>query len=529
MDFEIVLACDSVGGIGMRSEDNSSTIPWKISDDMKFFASLTKNISGDPKDQDTSESKSENKLINVVIMGRKTADTFKKPLLGRVNVVISSNKNYRFNEGFHVFTSLDEAFASLKTNTHLLPTDFAINKVFVIGGAILCEEAIKHRRCRGVYLNNISYDYSCNIKLSKNFMDKLENKNGSFIKTDRSSSSLCKTLNKDVNITYTKYTYVNREELAYLDMLSRILEYGDYRETRNAKTYSVFGEKLEFDMDNGFPLLTTKQMFYRGIVEELLFFLRGDTNTKLLEDKKVMIWHDNTTKEFLKDNNKRHLEEYDMGPMYGYQWRNFGAPYQGCHYKYNKKQCLDEKECKETINLGIDQFSNAIDLIVKDPHSRRILMTTYNPAQAEEGVLYPCHGLIIQFYVEKDNRLSLQMYQRSIDSICGAGFNIASYALLLHIVTELVNNHKNRKHKIDYRPGRVIMIFGDTHIYSDEKADHVITAKEQLKRRNQTYPFCDLRFKKKIMTVDDLYTLEGTDIEFLNYISGKPLKVKMIA
>ena len=156
-------------------------------------------------------------------------------------------------------------------------------------------------------------------------------------------------------------------------------------------------------------------------------------------------------------------------------------------------------------------------------------MTTYNPAQAEEGVLYPCHGLVVQFYVEKNNRLSLQMYQRSADSLLGAPFNIASYALLLIIIVDLVNNHKNRSHKIDYKPGRIIMIFGDTHIYSDEKADHVVTAKQQLERYNETYPFCDLKLKKKLETLNDLNELTINDIEVSNYISGSALKAKMIA
>lgn len=117
----------------------------------------------------------------------------------------------------------------------------------------------------------------------------------------------------------------------------------------------------------------------------------------------------------------------------------------------------------------------------------------------------------------------------SADSVLGMPFNIASYAILLHIIVDLVNNNENRKHTIDYTPGRVIMIFGDTHIYSDEKGDHVSTAKEQIKRRYETYPFCDFRLKKRLKTIDDLHTLQTTDMEITNYISGSVLRAKMIA
>lgn len=523
MNFEIVFACDNSSGIGINRDDNKNTIPWKITEDMKFFRELTKSVPGhvlgtvpiqesDPNsDQKTIQTQI--KYINAVIMGRKTADTFQKPLPDRLNVVITSNQQYRTGEGFIVFNTLDSALKGLKDNTGV-PSGHQLHKVFVIGGAVLGETAVKHRRCRGVYLNKISHDYECDIKLSKDFIDVLEGPKNNFVKTQSLEIVFCKNLNKNVQIAYTKYTYLNREEDQYLQMLEKILDHGDYRETRNAKTYSIFGERLEFDMANGFPLLTTKQVFFRGIAEEDLLFLRGQTDTKFLEDKKVMIWHDNTTKEFLL-NNKKNLEEFDMGPMYGYQWRHFGALYKGCHANYDGQ--------------GVDQLQNAIDLLVRDPHSRRILMTTYNPAQAEEGVLYPCHGLTVQFYVEKNNRISLQMYQRSADSILGAPFNIASYALLLHIVVELVNNHELRKHTSDYTPGRVIMIFGDTHIYSDEKGDHVVTAKEQLARRYETYPFCDFKLKKRLYTLKDLDTLQTTDMEITNYISGSALKAKMIA
>ncbi|VBB17903.1 bifunctional dihydrofolate reductase/thymidylate synthase, partial [Yasminevirus sp. GU-2018] len=513
MEFEIILACDSANGIGIdRSEltdPKASTIPWRIAEDMKFFRETTSVVPTPIQDPvqnsalpDTLPTPTTKKM-NALIVGRLTADTFPKPLPNRVTVVVTSDPSYRSSEGFIPVKSLDDALNYLAKRDD-------IHKVFVAGGAKLCNDAIDHRRCRGVYLNRIDHDYKCSVVLSSTFMSRLDT---SFeVDTQTCASVLCKVLNSNVNITYNHLVYVNREEIAYLDMLQRIIDTGDYRETRNAKTYSVFGEKLVFDLANGFPCLTTKKMFHRGVIEELLFFLRGDTDTKMLEDKKVMIWHGNTTKEFMEKNNKN-LEEYDMGPMYGFQWRHFGAKYEGCHKRYDDQ--------------GVDQFKQVIDLIVKDPHSRRILMTTFNPEQAEDGVLYPCHGLTVQFYVEKNNRLSLQMYQRSCDSILGAPFNILSYALLLFLVTELVNNHENRTHSEDYKPGRVIMIFGDTHIYSDTKSDHVLTAKEQISRRKRSHKFPGIRLNKRIKNLKDIESLVTSDFEVYDYISEPALKAEM--
>lgn len=497
MDFELVFACDDKYGIGKVCENTQSTIPWKIPEEMKFFRETTKNTP-------------DKKYKNAIIMGRITADTIPKALPDRVNIVITSVSNYRQDQGFISFKILDDALVYL-SNINKGENEFAIYKVYVIGGAVLADSAIDNIYCRGIYLNVIHHDYQCNVLLTNNFITKMKNK---FKLVNEDTKYLeCKILNSIIGVSYYKYTYYNNEEIQYINLIQKILSEGDYRETRNAKTYSIFGEKLVFDLDNGIPILTSKKMFTRGIIEELLFMLNGYTNTKILEDKKVMIWHDNTTKEFI-EKNKKNLEEYDMGPMYGFQWRHFGATYEGANADYENK--------------GVDQLKSVVDTIVNDPHSRRILMTCYNPSQAEEGVLYPCHGLVIQFYLEH-NRISLQMYQRSVDTILGMPFNIASYAIMLHIITMLVNNHPNRKHEIDYKPGRVIMVFGDTHIYSDEKGDHVETAREILKRRDNTYQFPQLRVNYDLRNSNDLKNIESKHFEIIDYVSCGVLKANMIA
>jgi thymidylate synthase len=146
-------------------------------------------------------------------------------------------------------------------------------------------------------------------------------------------------------------------------------------------------------------------MFFKGVVEELLWFLKGDTNAIHLSDKGVKIWEPNTSRDFLDNMKFNHRQVGDMGPMYGFQWRFFGADYKGMEHNYD--------------NQGFDQVKYCIDLIKKDPYSRRILMTSFNPKQAQEGVLYPCHGISIIFNVEEGDKLSCMMTQRSADSFLG--------------------------------------------------------------------------------------------------------------
>ena len=240
---------------------------------------------------------------------------------------------------------------------------------------------------------------------------------------------------------------IRPDEYSYLDLIKDLIYTGDYRKTRNGFTYSLFGKNLEFDIKDKFPLLTTKKVFFRGIIEELLFFLDGKTDSKILEAKGVNIWKPNTTPEFIKSRNLNY-QEGDMGPMYGFNWIHFGAKYNGCNSSYK--------------NCGLNQLEQVIKLLRDDPMSRRILMTTYNPAVAEEGVLYPCHGIVIQFYVRtKDNinYVSCSMTQRSADIACGVPYNIASYAALVYIICNYLGEN--------YKPDRLIINLGDVHLYEE--------------------------------------------------------------
>ena len=217
---------------------------------------------------------------------------------------------------------------------------------------------------------------------------------------------------------------MQHEENQYLELLENLVYFSDCRETRNGKTNSLFGERLVFNLKNSFPLLTTKKVFFRGIIEELLFFLNGKTDSKILEKKNINIWKENTTSEFIAKNGLPYREG-DMGPMYGFNWFHFGAKYTGCDSNYD--------------GLGFNQFEMVLNLLRNDPTSRRIIMTSYNPALAKDGVLYPCHGISIQFYVrisENIKYVSCSMTQRSADIACGVPYNIASYAALVYIICQ---------------------------------------------------------------------------------------------
>jgi thymidylate synthase len=289
-------------------------------------------------------------------------------------------------------------------------------------------------------------------------------------------------------------------EKQYLDILKDVLETGERRHTRNGATYSKFFKTISFNLNDGFPLLTTKKMFWKGIVEELLFFIRGDTNTKSLSDKGVRIWESNTSREFL-DSIGLKYEDGEMGPMYGYQWRKFNKPY---NVSYDSSH-----------DNGIDQLKYVINEIKTNPSSRRIIMTDFNPSQVNQGVLYPCHSIVIQFYVENSNStpiLSCSMYQRSSDLFLGEPFNIASTSLLLHIVSQLVG----------LKPGMVHLILGDCHIY-DEHINHV---KEQLLR--EPLKLCKLKMTE-FTTLEQVETASLDDFILQDYESYPAIKAKMIA
>lgn len=249
----------------------------------------------------------------------------------------------------------------------------------------------------------------------------------------------------------------------YHELMQHVLDHGTKKEDRTGTgTLSVFGYQMRFDLSAGFPLVTTKKLHLRSIIHELLWFLKGDTNIKYLKENGVSIWD-----EWADENG-------ELGPVYGYQWRSWPTPDGG----------------------SIDQISNLVRMIKKNPDSRRLIVSAWNVANVDQMALPPCHCLF-QFYVA-DGKLSCQLYQRSADIFLGVPFNIASYALLTLMIAQVCG----------LQPGEFIHSFGDAHLY----LNHLDQAKLQLSREFRPLP--EMRINPD---VKDLFEFEFEDFELANY------------
>lgn len=455
-DFNIIFASTDKGGIG-----TDTGLPWKSSDDMKYFKQVTTHVPYGLR------------LQNVIIMGRKTFESLPvKPLPGRINIVITSHKNkYEKTYPNIIFCdSFSDSISMLQTLKHYC--------AWVIGGKSIYNQALKHHLLYNVYHNTILRE---------------DTPSTVFLRLPKMVTSI---LDKGKQIRYYK-SKVNDNEIRYANLLTDVLMNGNLKKGRNGNVLSVFSKDIFLDVEHSFPLLTCKKMFWRGIVEELLFFIRGQTDTKILENKKIRIWKGNTNKEFLKDM-KLEYREGDMGPMYGYQWRHFGATYEGCDAEYKQK--------------GIDQLKRVIDKIKTDPNSRRHLISSFDPKNVGQGVLYPCHSLVLQFYVEEQKYLSVKMYQRSADNFLGVPFNIASTSLLLYIISKLTN----------LVPKHVHITFGDVHIYEQ----HISAVHTYLTRDIHKAPIVQIPDFK---TIESVETSTIHDYKLINYTCEPSIKAKMVA
>src|SRR3954471_21986432 len=268
-------------------------------------------------------------------------------------------------------------------------------------------------------------------------------------------------------------------ELAYLDLLKVILDRGKERDDRTGTgTRGLFGHQMRFDLREGFPLLTTKKIHLKSIIHELLWFVRGETHVKPLQDAGVRIWNEWATAE---QTARFGRAEGDLGPVYGHQWRNFGATQRG-DGTYHQD--------------GVDQLKRVLHDIKENPNSRRLIVTGWNPKEADQVALPPCHTLF-QLYVQ-DGELSCQLYQRSADVFLGVPFNIASYALLTMMIA----------HVSGLRPGDFVHTFGDAHLYKN----HLEQAKLQLTREPKALPQLKINPASK-----DLFTMRFEDFTVEGY------------
>lgn len=257
----------------------------------------------------------------------------------------------------------------------------------------------------------------------------------------------------------------------YKELMKYVLDNGQFKEDRTGTgTYSVFGYQARYNLQDGFPLVTTKKCHLRSIIHELLWFLNGDTNIKYLKDNKVRIWD-----EWADENG-------DLGPVYGYQWRHWTRP--------------DGSE--------VDQVAKLVDSLKNNPDSRRHIITAWNPSDVDDMALPPCHAFV-QFYVSNDRKLSCQLYQRSADIFLGVPFNIASYALFTMMLAQVC----------DLELGDFVHTMGDAHLYSN----HIEQAKLQLER--QPYPLPQMKINPDVR---DIFNFKIEDFELLNYQAHPHIK-----
>jgi dihydrofolate reductase/thymidylate synthase len=477
------------GGIGLNGR-----MAWYCKEDLKLFKEKT--------------------MGGILIMGRKTVENLPH-LSGREIWCVTRDENLDtsdYKNGVRVFKSLDSVWSKAMAERK------RGRNVFCAGGAEIYKQLSRPQWRTSIDEYHISFmkeNYECDAFFQPPDLDPRD-----WVITE-----------KRVRTEFRHYVYKgedilhpndNTPERNYLDLIRDVLLNGTERQGRNGKTKSLFGKHLHFDLTKGFPLLTTKRMFWRGVVEELLFFLRGFTDSKILEEKKINIWKGNTNREFLDSHGLKHYDEGMMGPMYGWQWRHFGADYDSgrkyeqlrvadpdgtCINVYNQRQRF-----KRVASKGFDQLTDVIDKIRNDPQSRRILMTDYNPAQASKGVLYPCHSLMLQFYVDGDN-LDMYCFNRSSDLFLGLPFNIASSSLLLSIIAWTTGKRARHFH----------LSLGDAHIYEQ----HIDAVKEQLSRIPCKFP--TLVINREVRNVEDIERLEVEDFVLQDYICHPSIKAEMIA
>jgi len=471
----------------------NGAMPWNNKADLKWFKDTT---TGHP-----------------VIMGRKTYEAIGHPLKNRTNIVVTSTNGFQARNGndVKVVSDVEEAIAYAKTIDE---------EIFIIGGASIFNYALKNDLVDRVYIDLLAEDVP---DADTFFPDIITNQNweemGRPIEIEN---------RKAYAIQYVKVRGKgNHVDEQYLKLVNKIIANGVEKDTRAGKTRSLFAEQLRFNLKEGLPMLTTKKMFSKGVIYELFWFLKGDTNIKYLVDNGVHIWDDDayryyrdtikgpelTKEQFIEkvrsgekyvwtaDGKDDSFTEYypsptyatthiyyygDLGPVYGKQWRNFG---------------------------GVDQIKEVIEKLRNNPDDRRIMISAWNVGEIKDMALPPCH-YACQFYTKKlpngKRELSCMWQQRSVDCGLGLGFNILSYAILTHMVAQCC----------DMEVGELIFSGGDVHVYEN----HIEPLKEQLTRNPHMYALPTLKLNPAITEIDD-FTYE--DIKIEGYKSYPTIKMPL--
>jgi dihydrofolate reductase / thymidylate synthase len=501
MSFHIIVAIDVKHGIA-----KDGRIPWNSPLDRQFFRYMT-----------THTHAPENR--NVVIMGRKTFESMgSKPLPNRMNVILSRNPEYNVPDVYAVDPyvivqpGLSEALHTIQemvqepaSNSGGDQSRYRLESVFVIGGAELYAEALSRPDWGYCYVTSLNQDCECdqffpykqifgtrNHKMVLNTMhiSRYVGRGGGapFLQQNRSEESYLRLMLELYRLS----------EGGHDQSLQGVAQGGVRSDRTGVGTFSTFGPQLSFDLSKGFPQIVSKRTPFKMVLRELLFFLSGSTDATQLSAQKVRIWDDNTTRKFLDARGLTEYREGDMGPMYGFQWRHAGAGYKGCDADY--------------IGQGIDQIRQMEELLKTNPHSRRIILNSHNVADLSKMTLHPCHSMF-QLYVS-GGKLNGKLTQRSADLFLGVPFNIASYALLIHMFARVA--------KLDV--GTLILSFGDVHIYTSHLSAVEKLLHSFVQEKRCIIPYPDLHITGDQTTLDD-FTEE--DFVLNNYAPGPTIKAPM--
>ncbi|NDH07516.1 thymidylate synthase, partial [bacterium] len=425
---------------------------------------------------------------HVIILGMKTHLSIGKALPGRVNIILTTNKqlNIKQNEekinqtdkpiNDNPIDSLidDKPIINDNTPVHYVDSPIAAimlaerlykdKHIFVVGGESVYKYFLENKLVDRELISQINNDMNCD----KFYFSSLKPK--PFI-----------TLSNGTMVY--EALHENKEELNFLHLMRELIDNGRQSTDRTlVGTRSLFGRQLRFTLANGtFPLLTTRKMFLRGIFEELMFYLRGQTDAKLLAKKGVAVWLPNTTRQELDKKNLQHMPEGDMGHSYGFSFRHFGGDYKTCDDDYN--------------GVGFDQLNWLINEIKTNPNSRRLVISLWEPNKMHNAVMPPCLYQY-QFYV-RDQQISCMMTQRSSDYFTAGGWNVATGALLTYLIGAVC----------DLQPYELIWNMGDVHLYNNLVAQ----AKQQIIRKPFVWP------KLAVVKKADITSYEFSDIALYHY------------
>ncbi|KAL6504421.1 Bifunctional dihydrofolate reductase-thymidylate synthase 1 [Orobanche gracilis] len=505
--YQVVVAATPDMGIGKGGK-----LPWRLPGDLKFFKEITSTTSDPNK-------------TNAVMMGRKTWESIPlqfRPLPGRLNVILTRSRSCDVLGAENVIFC-----GSMWSALQLLadpPYSFSIEKVFLIGGGQILMGALNAPECDAIHITEIKTCIDCDtfippIDISlyqpwyssppieengiqyclATYVRLPISNGGDAISGHEMSCNDIEPHSKSLKLKLSDFTFLPKfifekhEEFLYLRLVQDIISNGNNKGDRTGTgTLSKFGCQMRFNLRKSFPLLTTKRVFWRGVVEELLWFISGSTNAKILQEKGIHIWDGNASREFLDSIGLTDREDGDLGPVYGFQWRHFGARYTNMHADYT--------------GLGFDQLLDVINKIKNKPDDRRIVLSAWNPSDLTLMALPPCH-MFAQFYVA-NGELSCQMYQRSADMGLGVPFNIASYALLTCIIARVCG----------LVPGDFIHVIGDAHVYKT----HISPLQEQLKKLPRPFPILTINPHKT-----DIDSFVAADFELKNYEPHPKLEMKM--